>query len=297
MKPRGAGPVSPHPNPPHSDREASQHQLDLFAECGGVEPRHSPKAVASSAPAPAVDTLSDDDLLELVPNVGPSDVEAVCSEVVSRSLQAAVPALEALWRRFSGFGIEKPLREQLAVVDTLARLGGTDARSALRRIVLSKDLPASLLAAALQAAASAGLALPAPFVGSLLDHEDAAVRGAAFALAASANVPADRLHASLFDRSAANRRAAAVALGLRGDSRARQPLFDELARAPSPEIIEAVATVWDDDAIVHLGRCARNHPRLAGAVLDALHDIGSPRAAVVAKDVEAHVGCSTPGGD
>ena len=285
------------PRAPHMDQGTAQRQLDLFAERGGVEPRHSPQAVASSDPAPAGDTLSDDDLLELIPNAGPSNVEAVCSEVVSRSLQAAVPALEALWRRFSGFGIEKPLREQLAVVDTLARLGGTDARSALRRIVLSKGLPASLLPASLQAAASAGLALPAPFVDPLLDHENAAVRGAAFALAARASVPADRLYASLFDRSAANRRMAAVALGLRGDSRARQPLLDELARAPSTEIIEAVATVWDDDTIVHLGRCARNHPRLADAVLDALREIGSPRAEVVARQVETHAGSSTPGGE
>ena len=286
MKPPGAGPASPHPDPARSDREAPQRQLDLFAERGGVEPHHSPQTAASSAPAPAVDSLSDNELLELIPNAGPSNVEAVCSEVVSRSLQAAVPALEALWRRFSGFGIEKPLREQLAVVDTLPRLGGTDARAALRRIVLWKGLPASLLPAALQAAASAGLALPAPFVAPLLDHEDAAVRSTAFALAARANVPADRLHASLFDRSAANRRAAAVALGLRGDPRARQPLVDELERSPSPEIIEAVAAVWDDDAIVRLGRCARRHPQLAGAVLDALREIGSPRAEVVAKDVE-----------
>ena len=283
------------PRAPHTDHETARRQLDLFAERGGVEPRHSPQTAASSAPTPAVDALSDDDLLELIPNAGPSNVEAVCSEVVSRSLQAAVPALEALWRRFSGFGIEKPLREQLAVVDTLPRLGGTDARAALRRIVLWKGLPASLLPAALQAAASAGLALPAPFVDPLLDHEDSAVRGAAFALAASANVPADRLHASLFDRSAANRRAAAVALGLRGDPRARQPLFDELERSPSPEIIEAVAAVWDDDAIVRLGRCARRHPRLAGAVLDALREIGSPRAEVVAKHVETNAGNSTPG--
>ena len=285
------------PCAPHMDQETAQRQLDLFAERGGVEPRHPPQAVASSDPAPAVDTLSDDDLLELIPNAGPSNVEAVCSEVVSRSLQAAVPALEALWRRFSGFGIEMPLREQLAVVDTLARLGGTDARAALRRVVLWKGLPASLLPAALQAAASARLALPAPFVDPLLDHENAAVRGTAFALAASANVPADRLHASLFDRSAANRRAAAIALGRRGDSRARQPLFDELDRNPSPEIIEAVATVWDDDAIVRLGRCARRHPRLAGAVLDALREIGSPRAEIVARQVETHVGSSTPGGE
>ena len=297
MKRSETGSDPAQPRVPRTDQETAQRQLDLFAERGRVEPRPSPQTAASSAPVPAVDTLSDDDLLELIPNAGPSNVETVCSEVVSRSLQEAVPALEALWRRFSGFGIENPLREQLAVVDTLARLGGADARSALRRIVLWKGLPASLLPAALQAATSAGLALPAPFVGPLLEHEDAAVRGAAFTLAASAHVPADRLHASLFARSAADRRAAAVALGLRGDSRARQPLFDELEQSPSPEIIEAVAAVWDDDAIVRLGRCARRHPRLAGAVLDALRDIGSPRAEVVARHLETHAGSSTPGGE
>ncbi len=297
MKRSGTGSDQAQPSVPRTDQETEQHQLDLFAERGGEEPRHSPRTAASSAPTPAVDTLSDDDLLELIPNAGPSNVETVCREVVSRSLQAAVPALEALWRRFSGFGIEKPLPEQLAVVDTLARLGGAEARSALRRLVLWKGLPASLLPTALQTAASAGLALPAPFVGPLLDHEDAAVRGAAFALAASAHVPADRLHACLFARSAADRRAAAVALGLRGDSRARQPLFDELERAPSTEIIEAVAAVWDDDAIVRLGRCARRHPGLSGAVLDALRDIGSPRAEVVARHVETHANSSTPHGE
>ena len=77
--------------------------------------------------------------------------------------------------------------------------------------MLWKGLPSSLLPATLQAAASAGLALPAPFVGPLLDHEDAAVRGAAFALAARTDVPADRLHAGLSARSTADRRAAAVA--------------------------------------------------------------------------------------
>ena len=183
------------PSVPRMDQETAQRQLDLFAERGGVEHRQFPQPAASSAPAPgpapapapAVDTLSDDDLLELIPNAGPSNVEVVCAEVLSRSLRAAVPALEALWRRFSGFGIEKPLREQLAVVDTLARLGGADARSALKGIVLWKGLPASLLPTALQAAVSAGLALPAPFVDPFLDHEDAAVRGAAFALAAKPN--------------------------------------------------------------------------------------------------------------
>ena len=241
-------------------------------------------------------TLSDDDLLESAEKAGPSNIEAVCSEIVSRSLEAAVPALKALWRRFAGFGVETPLREQLAVLDTLARLGNTDARSTLREIVLSKSLPASLLPAASRAAASAGLALPAAFVGPLLDHEDAAVRGAGFVLAARTDIPADRLREGLFDRSAANRRAAAVALGLRGDARARQPLCDELARHPSTEVIDAITAVWDDDAIVHLGRCARRHPQLTGAVVDALRDIASPRAHTVARHLETGTGRTTPDG-
>ena len=175
------------------------------------------------------------------------------------------------------------------------RSHSTYARSTLRGVVLSKGLPASLLPTAPQASASAGLALPAAFVGPLLDHEAAEVREAAFVLAVRMDVPADRLRQGLFDRSAANRRAAAVALGLQGDASARQPLYDELARCPSTEVIEAITAVWDDDAIVHLGRCARRHPRLVGAVLDALRDIASPRAHTVARHLETNTGSTTPG--
>ena len=291
MKPSDTGPAPPQSDPLRSDREATPNQLDLFAERGRVIARRVPEPMARPAAAP-VETLSDDDLLESTQKAGPSNIEAVCSEIVSRSLEAAVPALEVLWQRFAGFGVEKSLREQLAVLETLARLGGTYARSTLRGVVLSKGLPASLLPTAPQASASAGLALPAAFVGPLLDHEAAEVREAAFVLA---DVPADRLRQGLFDRSAANRRAAAVALGLQGDASARQPLYDELARCPSTEVIEAITAVWDDDAIVHLGRCARRHPRLVGAVLDALRDIASPRAHTVARHLETNTGSTTPG--
>ncbi len=285
MKPSHTGPVPPPPGRLSADREAVPDQPDLFAERGRVTPRHVPKPEASSSATP-VETLTDDELLALVPKAGPSHIEAVCSEIVSRSLEAAVPALEALWRRFAGFGIETPLREQIAVLETLARLGGAEVRWALRRIVLSKALPALLLPAALQAAAKTGLTLPAGFVESLLDHGDATVRGAAFALAARSDVSVDSLREGLFDRSVANRRLAAIALGLRGDVRAREPLYDALARSPSTDVIKAITAVWDDDAIVHLGRCARRHPRLAAAVCEALLDIGSPRAETVASNLE-----------
>ena len=294
MKPSDAGPPPPQHRAVRPDREVAPTQLDLFAERGQEMPRRVPEPMPSPAAAP-VKTLSDDELLDAVPKAGPSTIEAVCLEIVSRSLEPAVPALEALWRRFAGFGVEKPLPEQFAVLETLGRLEGADSRSTLRGIVLSKGLPASLLPAALQAAATAGLALPATFVGPLLDHEDALVREAGFVLAARTDVRADRLREGLFGRSAANRRAAAVALGLRGDVSARQPLYDELARFPSKEVIDAITAVWDDDAIVHLGRCARRHPLLADAVLDALRDIGSARAETVAHHLETSTGSTAPG--
>ena len=296
MKPSDTGSARLQSSSLPSGREVRPGQLDLFAERGAVTPRHTKNPLPSSPATPA-ERLTDDELLERIRDAGPSDVDAVCTEVASRSLEGAVPALEALWRRFAGFGIEKPLAEQLAVVDTLARLGGVDACSALRRIALSRALPASLLPAALQAAAQAGLALPADFVGSFLTHRDAAVRRAALALAARSNVAADQLREGLLDRSAANRRLATIALGLRGDPSARQPLYEELERFPSSDVIEAITAVWDEDAVVHLGRCARRHPRFAGAVLEALRDIGTPRAKTVAQRLESSAGNSTPTGE
>ena len=119
--------------------------------------------------------------------------------------------------------------------------------------------------------------------------------GAGFVLAVRTDVAPNHFREGLFDRSAANRRATAVVLGLRGDASARQPLYDELARVSSTEFIEAITAVWGDDAIVHLGRCVRHHPRLAGAVLDALPDIESPRADTVARHLGTYTGSTTPG--
>ncbi|MCE2520220.1 MAG: hypothetical protein J4G15_10455 [Alphaproteobacteria bacterium] len=76
------------------------------------------------------------------------------------------------------------------------------------------------------------------------------------------------------------------ALGLRGGTEARQTLLRELSHSPSSEIFEAIATVRDDDVIVHLGRCAHRHPPLASAVLEALHDIGSRRTLSVAGNLK-----------
>ena len=127
------------------------------------------------------------------------------------------------------------------MLNALARLDSAAARTALRGIVLSKGLPASLLPAALGAAAEAALSLPAGFVGPLLEHEDAAVRTAAFALAPRAGVPVELLRDGLGDPSAEVRRLAAIAMRNAGDASATAALAAELARNPSTATIEALA--------------------------------------------------------
>ena len=263
----------------NSDDPATRdHQPDLFDD------RHG-RAIAEAAPvadtpqaAPPVGKLSDGALIAMLPQAGRANVEALTDEVVSRSLAEAVPALEALWRRFSGFGVKVPYLEQRAVLSTLVRLEGEAARAALRTIVLSRGLPASLLPAAARAAADAGLGLPAAFVAPLLAHEDDAVREPAYALAVRASIGSDGLRDGLTDPSPVVRRLAAIAMGMRGDPEAREPLVDELERIPTAEVIEALSVIGDDDAIVYLGRCAENHPAFAEDVLDALRDVESAKA-------------------
>ena len=261
-------------------------QPDLFDERrwadAGSRPA-GPSRPASLAPA----SLSDDGLIGRLADASPSDIDALCAEIAARSLQTAVPALELLWRRFHGFGIDRPLREQCAVPETLARLSGAEARAALRRIVLSPGLPAVLLSAALRAAADAGLALPASFVAGFLGHADTAARRAAFDLALRAKVPASWLHDGLSDLEAPIRRAAAVAMANGGDASGRDVLLAELSSAPSIDIVEALAAIGDDEAIVALGRCAMRHAALAPGVIAVLRDLDSPRAGRLAARLEA----------
>ena len=274
------------PGPIPLERPGANRQPDLFDARGRADVRRAPERPArTAAPAPAL--LADDELIARLADAGPSDIDALCREIAARSPAAAVPALEALWRRFHGFGIDRPLGEQCAVLETLARLSGAEARAALRRIVLSPGLPASLLPAALRAAADAGLVVPAPFVSGFLNHADAAMRGAAFDLAPGAKVAASRLRDGLSDPVSAVRRAAAVALARRGDASGRDVLIAALASAPSIAVVEALGAIGDDEAIVALGRCAMRHAAFAPGVIATLRDTGNARAGRLAARLEA----------
>ena len=73
---------------------------------------HAAKAAPASMPAPrpAVDiaSMTSDELLAAITQVGISDVEAVMQEAGRRKLAAAVPALAEVIRRFTGFAAARP---------------------------------------------------------------------------------------------------------------------------------------------------------------------------------------------
>lgn len=268
-----------------SDGATADRQPDLFDRRASYGAERVRVPIDRDA-GTAASRLTDGELVAILPEANLSNVETLCAEVVSRSLHDAVPALESLWRRFAGFGIRMPFVEQRAVLSTLGRIDADAARTALREIILSKSLPASLLPFALRAATQARLALPTPFVAPLLSHPDAAVREPAFALSSKAGVSCHRLRDGLTDPSASVRRLAAIAMGMRGDAEAREALIVEIATNPSLEVIEALAATGDDDAIVHLGRCAERHPALAGAIVDMLRDMESAKADRLARHLE-----------
>ena len=63
-------------------------------------------------------------LIAAIVDARPADCGDLAAEVVRRGLIEAVPAFEALCRRFKGFGLDYPVPEQVAAVNALAALGG-----------------------------------------------------------------------------------------------------------------------------------------------------------------------------
>ncbi len=76
--------------------------------------------------------------------------------------------------------------------------------------------------------------------------------------------------------------AAACALGRMGRGEARGHLKRYLIDRPSPRVIEALAGVADDEAIVFLARAGRARREFAATILSALDEIENVRAAAAA---------------
>jgi hypothetical protein len=197
----------------------------------------------------------------------------------------AIPALEALCRRFRGFGLQRPIPEQTAALAALAAIGGVAAAAAAKRLIVGRIVQGPGLASALAAAARLGVGLPGEVAVRLLRDAAPEIRAGACGCARPSPAVMKLLVDLLADADRGVAREAALALGRMGRDEARPALKRLLREAPSPAVIDAAIAVADEECLVILGRLARAQPELADAALDALDGAESSRAATIAAAV------------
>jgi hypothetical protein len=96
----------------------SGRQLDLFSAAGLPAADETAAQVEPCRVAPS--DLDDSALVVALPEAQVVDCHALCAEAGRRRLTAAIPALEALCRRFKGFGLEHAVPEQIAAAITFS---------------------------------------------------------------------------------------------------------------------------------------------------------------------------------
>jgi hypothetical protein len=263
-------------------------QLDLFAGVG--EHAESVAAAAVVRPRPAPPELDDAALVAAIPRASLADGRALAAEAGRRRLARAIPALEALCRRFQGFGLERPVPEQTAALAALAAIGGVAAAAAAARLIVARVVQGPGLADALAAAARLGVGLPGEVIARLLRDAMPEIRAGACGCARPSPAVIPLLVDLLADVDRGVAREAALALGRMGRGEARPALLRLLREAPSPAVLDAAVAVADEECLVLLGRLARTRPDLAEAALDALDGAESPRAATIAAAVRRSLG-------
>jgi hypothetical protein len=96
-------------------------QLDLFSSTVIQAERSLPLRKELRPPATVLD---DQALIAAIPDSNLADSMALAAEAGRRRLAAAVPSLETLCRRFSGFGVDRMVPEQAAALQALAVISG-----------------------------------------------------------------------------------------------------------------------------------------------------------------------------
>jgi HEAT repeats len=255
-------------------------QLDLFsASAGAAEQLPSGR---TTGPVIACNTLDDDNLVEAILNAGLRDCLALAAEA---GRHAAIPALEALCQRFTGFGVDRIVPEQAAALDAVVMIGCPDAAQTVARLIAKRVVQGPCLRQAVAAAARLGAKLPAGAVMDLLRHHDPQIRADACRFAHPWREAIPLLRDLLDDLHSDVGRAAACALGQMGRSEVRPLLARYLREKPSVEVIDAMAPLADEDCVILLGRVARAVPELSGTVLSALDAIDHPQAEKIANSI------------
>jgi hypothetical protein len=258
-------------------------QLDLFRHAPA--PAELPPSNGAARPPAAPARMENEELLAAIPHARITDSLALAAEAGRRRMTAAVPALEALCARFSGFGADRIVPEQAAAIDALAQIAGTDAAQTLTRLIARRTVQGPGLQRAVGAAALLGAKLPPGTVMELLRHDDPTIRADACRFAQASRDVMAQLRDLLEDLQPPVRMAAACALALMGRTEVRPFLTRYLREEPSAELIDAVSAIADEECVILLGRIARTLPDLSQAALDALDSIDHPRASRIAAEI------------
>ena len=258
-------------------------QLDLFDQpVGNINA--APGALQSSIDPAA---MSDEDLLLGLARASLGSVEPIAREILRRRPEGWTDAAAALWERFLGFGTNVPTPEQVAVLGLVRQTAAAPLLiQLLRRAPMADCLDPHLL----PAAAACGVSLPQATVLRALAHAQPDIRTAAVRVAPASRTPVDRLHLLLADPVREVRRTAATLIAEAGDVVAREPLVLEMRLQPDRRGLEALISVANEDVVIRLGQIARQHHAWRGTVIEVLHMIDDPKAAIVAAGLEKNSG-------
>jgi HEAT repeat protein len=254
-------------------------QLDLFSPSDIQAEPPPPKSVE---PRPTATALDDQALIAAIPESNLADSIALANEAGRRQLAAAIPSLETLCRRFSGFGIDRMVPEQAAALQALAVIRGREAAQVVSRLIVRGVVQGPALDFAVSTAAQIGSTLPADVLRSLLRHPNPDIRASACGCARRRPELIYVMIDLLEDLNQDVARSAACALGQIGRIEARPMLAKLLRDEPSEGIIDAVSSIANEECVVQLGRIARTQPALSEAALNALESIDLPRANAIA---------------
>jgi hypothetical protein len=255
---------------------AAGEQLDLFGVSAGPAEQDLPGGMPRLVIA--CDTLDDDSLLAAIPVAAMRETVALVAEAGRRRLPAAIPVLEALCRRFAGFGADRIVPEQAAAIEALVVIGGPGAAQTLARLIAKRIVQGPCRRQAVAAAARLRANLPAGAVMELLRRDDPQIRADACRCTRAWTEVVPLLRELLDDLHRDVRRAAACALGRMGRSEVPTLLVGYLREEPTAELVDAITPVADEECVVLLGRVARSTPHLSECAVEALHAIDHPRA-------------------
>lgn len=251
-------------------------QLDLFSGTGA--PASVSPLVEEGDGGGVVLDMTDQALIDALLVVRMSDTLALIAEAGRRRLRPAVSVLEQLCRRFAGFGEIVAVPEQVASLNALAQIGGTQATRAVIELIAKSVVAGPNLVSAVDAATRLDAILPADIAARLLRHDDPMIRALTCRCAPPSPAILPLLIELLEDLHPQVSVAAACALGRMGSAAAKPFLLELLRNAPSQDVIDAVSGIADDQCVVLLARIVRTIPALADAANDVLMTIDDPKA-------------------